>query len=336
MWFERLTGFPETSPDEVRCNLTLAGDQLSSVVNGRTWTWGFLEVVSLAELRKRSLSRPVEATGCLTLKEEVANVQDLHRDPANAGALFQVASQFNLLEMVSPSVTPEEGVGIYGNDFTQGPACAIAAGAGTIFRNYFAEVNGRVGQTEDNQLDCLADIGRLLGNTRNKLWTMRNGYALATADGLEQIESRLQAAGEQKLDAIRAALKVGVQRDTQVTLDSCSHLVTQCYCSALPVAYSPHPKPDWKDFAVLILEASYEATLRAATLNAERNQGSRGRPKVFLTLLGGGAFGNPTDWILAAIDRALRIHQGSNLDVRIVSYGSPNPSLRVLLDKYGA
>ncbi len=50
--------------------------------------------------------------------------------------MFQVASQFNLLEMISPNVTPDDGIGIYENDPTQGPACAIACGAGTIYRNY--------------------------------------------------------------------------------------------------------------------------------------------------------------------------------------------------------
>ncbi|MCK5683507.1 hypothetical protein KAJ27_05280 [bacterium] len=54
--------------------------------------------------------------------------------------MFQVASQFNLLEMVSPGVTPEEGVGRYEHDHTQGPACAIACGVGTIYRNYFEAI----------------------------------------------------------------------------------------------------------------------------------------------------------------------------------------------------
>ena len=66
----------------------------------------------------------------------------MHRAPENAGTLFQVASQFNLLEMVSPTVTPEDGVTRYQHDRTQGPACAISAGAATIYRNYFAPVGG--------------------------------------------------------------------------------------------------------------------------------------------------------------------------------------------------
>jgi hypothetical protein len=66
----------------------------------------------------------------------------MHQSPKNAGALFQVASQFNLLEMVLPRVTPEHGVTRYAHDHTQGPACAIAAGAATIYRNYFVPVDG--------------------------------------------------------------------------------------------------------------------------------------------------------------------------------------------------
>ena len=44
------------------------------------------------------------------------DVRKMHRSPENAGALFQVASQFNLLEMVGPAVTPEHGVTRYKDD----------------------------------------------------------------------------------------------------------------------------------------------------------------------------------------------------------------------------
>jgi hypothetical protein len=88
----------------------------------------------------------------------------MHQSPENAGTLFQVASQFNLLEMVSPDVTPEHGVTRYQSDHTQGPACAIAAGAATIYRNYFAPIEGSQGQTATRQLDGLADLGAALSS----------------------------------------------------------------------------------------------------------------------------------------------------------------------------
>lgn len=49
-----------------------------------------------------------------------------------------------------------------------------------------------------------------------------------------------------------------------------------------------------------------------------------------ITLLGGGAFGNAPDWILAALQRALHLHRGADLDVAVVSYGSSNPRVQEL------
>lgn len=326
MWFETLTGFPEESPRQVRENITVDGSVLKSRVNEKELLCGQLETPTLAELRARVQANK-HKSGKISVREVVANVQHLHTSAANAGALFQVASQFNLLEMVSPSVTPEQGVGIYEHDRTQGPACAIAAGAGTIYRNYFANVNGHTGQSASNQLDCLADIGEALGNSANRLWEMRNGYALASQIGLVEIAQRLQASNESELDELRQLLRIGIQWNTQVTLHDSNHTVSQAYCSALPVAYSPHASHLWEAFARLVLDASYEATICAAILNAR----STGNNQLFLTLLGGGAFGNATDWILEAILRALNLYKHADLDVAIVSYGSPHPDVQQLV-----
>jgi len=328
-WFEDLTGFRETSPEQVRSNLALDGETLTSSVNGRVMVCGRLETPALSELRERV--RPGErGGGGISVREAVANVQALHADPANAGALFQVASQFNLLEMASPSATPEQGVGIYENDPTQGPACAVAAGAGTIYRNYFVPVNGQIGQSAGNQIDCLADLGVALGNTGNRLWQMRNGYALASRDGLLEIAERLRDSSESELDELRGLLRIGIQWDTQVTLPGCTHRVSQAYCSALPVAYSSHPAHLWESFARLVLEAAYEATLCAAVLNRL----SSGNRHAFLTLLGGGAFGNQPEWIMDALRRALVLYADWGLDVAIVSYRSPNPGVQQLVEQF--
>src|SRR6185503_8384934 len=268
--------------------------------------------------------------GRISVREVVANVQQLHRNESNAGSLFQVASQFNLLEMVSPDVTPEQGVGIYENDHTQGPACAIAAGAGTIYRNYFAPVNGQIGQSESNQLDCLADIGRELGNSDSRLWQMRNGYALATQTGLIEISNRLRDSNENELDELRKLLRIGVQWNTQVTLKDANHRVSQAYCSALPVSYSEHSSDLWKEFASLVLEASYEATICTAILNWL----STGNNRVYLTLLGGGAFGNETSWITDSIKRALTLYEDWNIEVAIVSYGESKPYVRQIVGQF--
>jgi len=325
-WFETLTGFPEESPHQVRENLTVDGPTLTSHRNGRVLVHGHLETMTLAELRER-VHASGQRSGKISVREVVANVQHLHTDVSNDGSMFQVASQFNLLEMVSPHITPESGVGIYERDRTQGPSCAIAAGAGTIYRNYFAMVNGETGQTTNNQIDCLADIGAALGNTENRLWKMRNGYALATLSGLAEIADRLQASSESELDRLRQLLRIGIQWNTQVTLNDSRHTVSQAYCSALPVRYSDHPSHLWAPFARLILEAAYEATICTAILNARSNGSSR----LFLTLLGGGAFGNDIRWIIDGIQRALSIYKDVDLDVAIVSYRSSNPDVQQLV-----
>lgn len=328
MWFETLTSFPEVSPQQIRENITVDGTALRSRVNGKVLVCGQLEIPSLAELRERVHSSRHEV-GKMSVREEVANVQHLHTNESNAGSLFQVASQFNLLEMASPSVTPERGVGIYENDHTQGPACAVAAGAGTIYRNYFAIVNGQPGQSARNQIDCLADIGAALGNSESRLWEMRNGYALASHSGLVEISNRLRASSERELDELRQLLRIGIQWDTQVTLNDSKHIVSQAYCSALPVAYSHHSSNLWAEFARLVLEASYEATICTAVLNSIRNENNR----LFLTLLGGGAFGNETDWIMRGIQRALNLYKHVDLDVAIVSYGSSKGYVQQLVNQ---
>lgn len=162
-WVTELTGLAQETRAQVLEHLHLEGDTLVSSVNGKAFGVGDFTMPRLEGLR--SVVRPVQSP--TTVRQSVADVQDLHRDPSNAGALFQVASQFNMLEMVGPHVTPDEGVGIYEYDRTQGPACAIACGAGTLFRNYFVPVGDGLGQTDLRQLDGLADISAALGNGVN-------------------------------------------------------------------------------------------------------------------------------------------------------------------------
>ena len=335
-WFEELTGFREESPEQVREKMLVERDKLRSLVNGRTYYCGTLETPSLAELRARVRECDLP-TGAISLREVVADVQSLHLDQANAGALFQVASQFNLLEMASPERTPEDGVGIYQFDHTQGPACAIAAGAGTIFRNYFVRIDDQTGQSAERQIDCLADLGAALGNEGARLWTMRNGYALASADGLDEITAILDEASNNERDELRQLLRIGVQWNTEVTFsqsgreasgdDLGSHTVSQAYCAALPIGYSRHSPDAWEPFARLVLEATYEATMSSAILNYVHN----GNNTLYLTLVGGGVFGNRIDWIIDAIRRAIELHRAIGLDVAIVSYARSKPAVRQLI-----
>jgi hypothetical protein len=335
-WFERITGFKEESYAETKAKLEARDRVLYSKVNDRSFGIGQLELVSLAELRERASQ--VKPHGRLTVINVRGDVRRMHQDAKYAGALFQVASQFNLLEMVGPDVTPEDGVTRYQHDATQGPACAIAAGAATIYRNYFVPVGDQLGQSRDRQLDGLADLGEALSlrlaTSVPELWKMRNGYALATREGLHRIRGHLTSASEPELETLRGLLRIGLHTDVEVTdCDQTSAaLVSQAFCSALPVRYSALAASEWEPFARLVLEAAYEATLLAGLLNSARGA-SR---KVLLTQLGGGAFGNEPGWILDAIRRALTLFSERDLEVNIVSYGMPHPSLLQLEKTFAA
>lgn len=323
-WFERITGFRETTYAETQSRLSVTGNKLASSINGATFDIGVLELVSLRELRSR-LTTSAPLKGRLKVDLVQADVRRLHHEHTHNRALFQVASQFNLLEMVDPDVTPEDGVGIYERDRTQGPACAIAAGAATIYRNYFAPFADGYGQIASRQLNGLEGIGRSLatrtGLPVESLWKMSNGYALCTQKGLVAIDLYLEGASPAEIDELRAELAIGLHWDVEVTdaPGSSRPKVSQAFCSALPVRYSDVRGPAWARFAQMILEAAYEATVIAGILNSRRGASN----KVFLTALGGGAFGNEDSWISSAMSRALEKAAGWDLSVVLVSYSKP-------------
>ena len=111
-WFQRLTGFEEINYDDTRGKLEIEGSRLRSLVNGKSYGIGELELVSLQSLRDRVRSTSIPQ-GRWKVTNVTGDVQRLHRDPEYGGALFQVASQFNLLEMTGPNVRPEHGVARY-------------------------------------------------------------------------------------------------------------------------------------------------------------------------------------------------------------------------------
>ena len=58
-----------------------------------------------------------------------------------------------------------------------------------------------------------------------------------------------------------------------------------------------------------------------------------GNGRAYLTLLGGGAFGNEADWILEAIERAVTTYRDFDLDVAIVSYGGSKSLVQQLVSQ---
>eukprot|EP00286_Rhodomonas_abbreviata_P023752 CAMPEP_0181294178 /NCGR_PEP_ID=MMETSP1101-20121128/3456_1 /TAXON_ID=46948 /ORGANISM="Rhodomonas abbreviata, Strain Caron Lab Isolate" /LENGTH=362 /DNA_ID=CAMNT_0023398807 /DNA_START=118 /DNA_END=1203 /DNA_ORIENTATION=- len=348
-WFENEFGFSESTATAASFGKVQSvfkvynseqGVKLHSTANNRVFHVGVFETPSLAELRRRlhelrlgtqvSSKQSPQSLGKngVMFQNIAGDAKKLHLDPENAGAVFQAASQFNCLEMTSPDRRPEDGVADYYYDMTQGPACAMACPAATVFRNYFCngpwvEANSW-GTGHVNQIDTLCDVATLLNNDKHRYWTMKNGYVLPRPGALQALGTRLStertimpnaenvsasAEGEGNggaqhgrevllAEAVTASLRVGVHWDTDTALGREgveSHRVCQVFSSALPIAYwTPRPKmEECLPFARAVLNGQYEATLLvAAILSRQRGR----RVKVFLTSVGGGAFGNPSKW----------------------------------------
>lgn len=348
-WFGRLVGFPETRDNITeKIVLTLSDNgscALRSRENDKEFDVGVFTTPSLEELRQKCKSFLQRGKNSLTV--EVADVAA--KIATSRYSTFQVASQFNCLEFVSQHVTPEEGVTGYVRDRTQGPACAIACGPATIFRNYFVPVkNGKVaddankedfkGQTRDEQINCIREFELEalsgVGGLEGDFFKLEGGYTMTDREKLARFNDAMT--GEDVMRRVESKLRVGMHSDVQVTsqnwgqtsVDDAEHKVTQVFGSACPISYNRcTSESDWEKLAKMVLNASYEATLWAALLNAVRHDYALASNCVYLTCLGGGVFGNPTSWILEAIKKALIAVEGYNLDVRIVCYGFLDPEV---------
>ena len=319
-WFETLFGFTENKNivDIMEQSVTVNNSiNLRSKANGREFKVGQFIILSLYDLREKTKCYKKDTVDSVTVKN-ILTIDILIEHYKNPHSLFQVASQFNILEMKSPKTIPEEGITNYEYDLTQGPACSLACSAATMYRNYFIPVKNKkkniiqYGQSDDCQINNLDDVQELFDE--DYFW-MKNGYLFSSSSHLMNLNKVISRYEED----IMGKLKFGLHFGTEVcftdrfTKSTDIRLVSQIFCSAVSCSYSYLDNKLWEPFASLILKSSYEATLLAAIYN--RNNG--GSNKVFLTLLGGGAFGNEFSWIMNAIHYAIDSIRDYNSDLEI-------------------
>ena len=139
-----------------------------------------------------------------------------------------------------PEVTPEDDYKISVRQDTRTGLCH-AAGAATVFRNYFVPLNNAFGQRIDSQLDGLKEIGKFFSQILNvsvsQLWEMKNGYALFDAEGISRINDFLLTLDRDQYDLIKKKLIIGIHENIEITQfnKSKNNMVTQVFCSAIPV-----------------------------------------------------------------------------------------------------
>jgi len=352
-WFYNLFGFEEGNYNLTQSNFNIifqvipSGKKLfilKSKINNREFPIGNFESPSLDELRKEVLLNYIPSDKSLVENIIVNDILEIHGLSENKGAIFQVASQFNCLEFITPDEKPENGITKYQWDNTQGPACSLACAAATVYRNYFTQINYKIknnhitenklqiGQTNKIQINNLEDILRILGKD---YITVRNGYTFSSEDKLILLNNKLSKDYNLRENIIKN-LRIGIHYNIGVTFDKFNrklypqnasfkehkngHLISQAFCSGISVAYSGLSQNLWEPFSILILQASYEATLWAAVLNSKTG----GSNKVFLTFIGGGAYGNDIKWILDAMAYAIVNTSDYGLDIKICHYANIN------------
>jgi hypothetical protein len=327
-WFEKLFGITEEIGSVYKWQLTkdkfkLEGNLLTAP-NGEIFNAGYFNEFSLEELYIQVKS--FEGSTSKIKVEHYVTMGVLEEHHKNPGATFQAASQLNYLEFVNFTVRPEEGITGYEGDPTQGPNCALACAAGTVVRNYFKN-------SPDNQLNMLSRVELIIGNTARNYFKVENGYisSLLSKEKLEELNKN-ELDTESKRDFIRNNILIGIHQNVGVCFKDRNFIpipaseqviVNQVYSSALSLGHYARPISDeWEPLGKLLLEADYEGTLLAAIIS--------GSETVILTMVGGQAFGNPDEWIIDAINRAIANIRKLKvkLTIKIAHYKSFNEKYR--------
>jgi hypothetical protein len=315
-WFETLFGFRE-SVREVYADFTVTEfddhAELTSKVNGRTFNAGRFTVRNIPSFPTYApvgggKLHVIRGNG-LSGKDNIVDVLLAQSNKLFDGATFLAASNFNCLEFVGMSQTAADGVTQYCGDATQGPYCALAAGAATVYRNYFMKhESGKQGQLEE-------EVHLLRATPLDPF--VKHGYPRLTARELASIAKH----DWDDLDQFY----VGVHENCEVTttrsrrrlfkLAPPERIVHQVYAAALNFGGSVAQCEDSIRIGGQILTAEYRATVLAAWELSRKYPGRKGSNRLVLTFLGGGVFGNPRDMICKAIIESKDVIVQSGLEV---------------------
>lgn len=222
--------------------------------------------------------------------------------------MFQAASNFNAVESISESIPPDRPFFTqdYVNDFTQGPAASISAGAAAITRVHAAFYDSVTEpklwrQTKERQINLLDGVSEYI--------PVVNGYAILRK-GLPSLPSQNSTQYERLLRSTRIAYHryVQVTSGERVSGDnfiaknhSTNQRIDQVFVAALNVGQGfSGVKNDQldrdKSRQEFVLRSAYYGTYLSAILNRRKH--------LVLTMIGGGAFSNSRNLIFKSIVQA--------------------------------
>lgn len=227
-------------------------------------------------------------------------------NPENDGSTFQIASNFNCLDHI-PSQKPPNGLlSNYPTHFEQGGPGTVACGPALLYQQYFiSHVSGQIGQMEE-------DI-ELLSRTP---MTVEDGYIREIPEFFDYSNPNLYQIGvHQNIDVTLG--RAGIDCDQyRIVNDQRIH---QAFCSTISFG-SVYDTEFNLNVASSILKTEYRLTILAAMENSIKYPDRKVSKKVFLCLLGTGAFFNPISLVSNAISDCTDIIKKSGLEVNLVCF----------------
>ena len=324
-FFKDLTGLFESDFQQDRlartCLVDLATGRLQNRSSGRSYQTGRFRVVTLRQLRAETQGQRGSQPGKFSVffasqpsresHYRRIDVGALQADPQNQRALFQVASNFNALELCSPSDKYQmEHLEQYIFDNTQGPNASISAAAALVLRHYYAFAAEGVPIDEWPQKFSGRQL-ELLGQTG---LPVKNGYLVLTP---ETVTKELDPQDVAVCLHEEAEVTFGLVRQDEHEVVQRPQFVDQVFTATVDLAGAnaklaqSHPQ-ELERIGRALLRAAYEGTLRCAQL--------RGNKQVFLTLIGGGVFANPPKWISDTLLALKDLIVDSGIDVQLNLY----------------
>jgi hypothetical protein len=335
LWFERITGMREEQWNDKnfgRKCFERQKDGSFDIVHANgvdRYNTGILHHDTLADLRrafKKSKKSPKPIMLVNNLDDNTKRTADIRHiliNPAHEGHMFQAASQFDALECIQAKRDRADNTFLtdYVHDGTQGPYVSLVCPAAAISRRDLAHI----------QDDEDAPSQAIKGKNINYLSALGK-HRFEVVDGYIVNNTREKTLPENKTERRDLSDQVTIMYNegASVYMDiTDSHAykmvkrpfkVHQVFVAAMNIAQGGSgmdnsrndDKANRDDKLRFLLTCAYEATYLAAHKCKA--------PALWLTLVGGGVFGNPIPLVLEVINE---VHQGlgGGLDVYLVDWG---------------
>ena len=323
-WFEHYFGFKESLENVmsfIKVEELITKNNIISMKNNKIYNAGLFNLRSPSDF----INLPKFGKGKLFVvhgngsSQNISNVLFQQNDNDFDGATFLCASNFNCLEF--PNINCSAGtLGIsgYSNDFTQGPILSSACPGAICYRNYFVK------HYDNNNKIYFGQVKKeieLLKKTPIKVChgkaLIKNDEELKNLNFDWENEDNYMIGVHENCGVYTNCDQNGLLKESEP-----NKIVHQVFASTFAFDSYVKRTPLTYKIASCILKSEYKSTILAALDHSIRYPNRKGSNKCVLTLLGGGAFLNPSDIIINAIKSNKKPIIDSGLNVYVMCFNS--------------